>query len=296
MPSFEMITSRAGWVVACSLAAAAVVLAVPVGLEATEKPVVREFHSFAPSGEASIWRSEMDLATQAWEQRRFDAARVHLEEALEKGNFRAAWYLAHLYELGRGVERNRMKALAYYRTVAKRFFEVNKFGLSGKDQRIFADALVRVADAYRDGVPKADFPQNSRRAFHLYNTAGTYNHPGADHGRGIMYLKGIGVEKNPNRARGWFGEAARKRYAPSLAMLGDLYWSGLGVEQNKVHALAWYLIATKTANPAVHSHIFQRQDQLLANFGAEDEAVARGLAERWQDNNPVTNSILPVAD
>ena len=43
---------------------------------------------------------------------------------------------------------------------------------------------------------------------------------------GVMSIKGQGVKQNPQQGLKWLMAAARKRYAPAEAYLGELYWEG----------------------------------------------------------------------
>ena len=56
--------------------------------------------------------------------------------------------------------------------------------------------------------------------------ATAYGHPAAQYALGVMNIKGEGVKRNPQQGLKWLMAAARKRYAPAEAYLGELYWDG----------------------------------------------------------------------
>ena len=62
-----------------------------------------------------------------------------------------------------------------------------------------------------------------------------------------MSIKGEGVKKNPQQGLKWLMAAARKRYAPAEAYLGDLYWSGQIVNGDRTRAVMWYILARESA-------------------------------------------------
>lgn len=60
------------------------------------------------------------------------------------------------------------------------------------------------------------------------------------YGIGVLYLNGLGVEKNAATAHHWFYRAAAQNYAPSFYRLGRLYDEGNGVARNPAAAAEWY--------------------------------------------------------
>ena len=91
----------------------------------------------------------MKKARAAYSSGDYEKARTHFEPAAASGNIIASYYLGNMYRLGRGVERiSTIKSLHYYQDVADAFTpeEPDPHRL-----RIMIDALVRVADIYREG-------------------------------------------------------------------------------------------------------------------------------------------------
>ncbi len=62
----------------------------------------------------------------------------------------------------------------------------------------------------------------------------------AQHGLGLMYQAGRGVESDPAQAAAWFRRAAEQGFARAQTALGDVYARGDGVVGDMGEALAWW--------------------------------------------------------
>ncbi len=247
---------------------------------------VLQFHTFEPARPRrkasavpglSFWKGDLEKARAAWRKGRFRKARKAFERAFGKGNLVAAWYLGHIYRLGRGVRADDEKAFRYYRQVAL------AYDPEESDKRrllMTVDALVRVADYYRTGIGKARKRRDPRRAFRLYNIAAGHNYPPAFYGLGLIELKGEGMKKRPRRAINWLMKAVRLHHAPAALLLGDLAAHGLKghVRKDPVAALSWYLVAAKTAEPALRPKALRRVQKARAAAGEAGAARAERLA------------------
>jgi uncharacterized protein len=110
--------------------------------------------------------------------------------------------------------------------------------------------------------------KDEARAFTLNAEAAHGGHSDAVLAMGWFYLNGVGVERDIEKAKGWYRESARRRepkamfslgeiayyerdfadarrwftrasaaaHAPSLYWLGKLYWRGHGVERDQKQA------------------------------------------------------------
>ena len=302
MPTFRHITRyRKAAVGGLGALVMAVGLYPAVTVAQQSNSIFPQFHSYVPGDPGtgtlqkadSSWKEDMDRASSAWQKRKYKTARKYLQQALEKGEVTAAWYLGHLYHLGRGVKRNPKTAFNHFRTVAKSY---DGGSYDGRRLMITVDSLVRVADFYRDGSKKAGVQKNWRQALDLYNMAQLHGHPGADYGLAVMNLEGNGITRNRRRGIGFLSVAARKRFAPAKAMLGDMNWDNVSDPEHRVRGLMWYILARETANPAVHRRILKRHDVMMANSSDEERALAHAMAVRWSKKHPVRNGILQVAD
>ena len=189
-----------------------------------------------------------------------------------------------MYRIGRGVPRDDASAYSYYARVAE------SYDADETDQnrlRISVDAMVRMADYQRTGVPSAGIPQNATQAARVYlKIATTYRHPSAQYALGVMNIKGQGVKKNPQQGLKWLIAAARKRHAPSEAYLGDLYWEGKLVRMDRTRALMWYILAQQSAVPNENPEIFNRHDTITGTVSSEERLEAEARARVWADQYP----------
>ncbi|MBF0626738.1 MAG: sel1 repeat family protein [Magnetococcales bacterium] len=62
----------------------------------------------------------------------------------------------------------------------------------------------------------------------------------AQHNLGAMYLKGLGVARNPVQAAAWFRKAAEQGETLSQHNLGTLCLQGIGVAKDPVAAYEWF--------------------------------------------------------
>jgi TPR repeat protein len=230
------------------------------------------------------WAENMKKARLAYSKGNFENARIHLERASAEGNIVATWYLGHMYRLGRGVNADTAKAFHYYSIVAETFKPDEP---DPRRLRITIDALVRVADIYRVGDKDASIAPDAKAAFRLYSTAASYGHPAAHYAQGLMALKGQGVKAAPEKALRWLFLAAKKRYAPAEALLGELYWSGEIVRQDRTRALMWYVLATQSARPEENPEIFDRYNHFAGELAQEQRLEADNRARLWAEKYPL---------
>jgi len=251
-----------------------------------------QFYSFVPAkpeselpklGDVSLWRDDMMMAKQFYAEGDYVRAREHLEKASKAGSLIATWYLGDMYRTGKGVTVDTGKSFTYYRQVALAYDSEQP---NRRLMRITVDALVRVADIYRDGAPNDSIHKDPVRAYNLYSTAAGHGHPAAIYAIGVMYLKGQGVKKMPDQGIRWLMRAARKRYAPAEAMLGDLHYDGIHVKQDKAKAVMWYTLARQTARPDSFPQIISRFDTLLDEVSEEERSSGQALAVQWSEQYP----------
>jgi TPR repeat protein len=233
-----------------------------------------------------FWTDDLKRAKRAYKEGDFDKARKYFERASDDNNIVADWYLGHMYRLGRGVPRDDAKAFSYYGRVA------DAFDSEESDQnrlRIMVDALVRVGDYYRVGNKAAGVPQNFDRASRIYRLAATYGHPASQYALGLMAMRGQGMRKQPEQGLRWLLAAAKKRYAPAEAALGDLYWDGDIVRRDRTRAIMWYLLARSTTRPGEEPGIYDRLDKMLAETSEAERLEAEARATVWADQYPADN-------
>lgn len=251
-----------------------------------------EFYSYLPAAPdlklpdldiIPFWTDDLKKAKKAYKNGEYGRARKFFERASDDGNIVADWYLGHMYRLGRGVGPDPAKAFSYYGRVADAFDpdERDKNRL-----RIMVDAMVRIGDVYRLGDKGAGVAQDFERAIRIYKLAATYGHPAAEHALGLMNLYGQGVKRQPGQGLKWLMKAARRRFAPAEAALGDLYWKGEFVEADRTRAIMWYLLAKATARPEDSPEIFDQYDRMIADASEEERLEAAARADVWAEQFP----------
>lgn len=87
--------------------------------------------------------------------------------------------------------------------------------------------------------------QEYRAAAWWYRKAAMQDHTSSQHNIGLLYLHGLGVERDYEKAIQWTRLAAEKGYAPSEYNLGKAYMDGLGVTEDYETANYWLLGAAK---------------------------------------------------
>lgn len=257
------------------------------------KGPLADFYSYLPAPpdlklpEISIpfWTGDLKKAKRAYKKGDYERAATLFRKESDDGNIVADWYLGHMYRQGLGVPRNDAMAYSYYTRVA------DTFDPDEDDQnrlRITVDAMVRIADYQRTGAVNAGIQPDPAGAARTYlKIATAYGHPAAQYALGVMSLKGQGMKKNPSQGLKWLMAAARKRYAPAEAYLGELYWEGRIVQGDRTRALMWYILARQSARPEDNPEIFDRYLQLESNVGEDERIEAEARAKVWDDQYPV---------
>ena len=257
-----------------------------------EPGALSEFYSYLPAvPDLSIpdinipfWTDDLKKAKRSYKNGKYERALRLFQRASDDGNIVADWYLGHMYRQGRGVRQDDAAAFTYYSRVADHYDpdEDDKNRL-----RITIDAMVRIADYQRLGAVNASLKPNPQAAARAYlKIATTYGHPAAHFALGVMSIRGEGVKKNPQQGLKWLMAAARKRYAPAEAYLGELYWEGRLVRGDRTRAVMWYILARKSARPEENPEIFDRALQLEANVGQDELIEAEARARVWDGQYP----------
>ena len=107
----------------------------------------------------------------------------------KKGNIKAMYDVAKLYQRGRGVDKSLTKASEW-------FSEAAKVGNSA--------AQAQLGILYFEG---RGVKQNYKKAFKLLNQAANKNIPSAQYQLGNMYERGAGVNQNLSKAIEWYKKA-----------------------------------------------------------------------------------------
>ena len=221
-------------------------------------------------------RKAIEMYTKAAEQGHAGAL-LKLGELANKGDTEACFNLGHMYETGRGVEKDKKKAVASY-------FEAAKQG--------YAKAQSRLGElAYDQGDAEAQFSlgviyyylgkgakEDYEKALALFTKASERGLAEATFNLGDMYYKGKGVNKNCKKAEELFTKAAEQGFDEAKFTLGNMYYNGDGVEENKKEAVE---LLTKAAEKG-HDKSLSRLIE-LANKG--DTEAEFSLGNMYDENS-----------
>lgn len=152
----------------------------------------------------------------------------------EAGQAEAMFALGKLYEDGRGVTADPVKAREWYREAAK----------AGH-----ADAMVRLAEIYEKGI---GVDPDLGEALDQYHTAAQRNDPQAMFRLGDLSRTGKGLAQDTGEAIAWFECAAGRNHPGSMSSLAALYEVGATIAPNADKAQAWRAAAAAKADPPVH--------------------------------------------
>lgn len=113
---------------------------------------------------------------------------------------------------------------------------------------IFTVPALAVEDRYEvalDAIDSGDF-ERARRTFERLHESGD---PRGSNGLGVMYVRGQGVERDPERAVILFRKAAHMGLRTAQKNLGQMYLDGDGVPQDDAMALRMFRLAAARGDP-----------------------------------------------
>jgi len=170
----------------------------------------------------TIFQEMLKHALNAYQGADFQLAHNRLLPLALQDSVDAQYYLATLYDDGRGVEQNSAMAAFWFRRAAKQ-------------GHINAQYNIGVAHAHGEGVR-----QSMVDAVRWWRVAAVSGSIDAQFNLGIVYLKGQGIRHSATEAVHWWGKAAQQGDAAAQYNLGALYANGQGVSKNVDIALNWW--------------------------------------------------------
>lgn len=123
--------------------------------------------------------------------------------------------------------------------------------------------------------------KNTKRAFKLFEKAGKQGLNLGQYNTAGMYQSGKGVKKNPKKAAEWMEKAARNRYVRAQYMMGLFYERGFGHKKNEVKALEWYYVALKNSKGKLHKKIQGKIDEIEFLMTEEEIEKAKKAAKEF---------------
>lgn len=292
-PSTEVQSSSTGSDEKLVVVASSVEASVVASPQATAIEVLQPVSAAATLPDAEpkrpLTKSELANAKYAAGIDAYSAGEGRLTEALwteaaEQGHMAAQWNLARLYRLGDLVEADPVKALNYLRIVASRH---DPDRVRDMRSAMTVAAMVEIASMTHTGVEEANLAPDAAQAARLYELAATlYGNARAQHHLGMMYLSGDGVQRHIGRAVRWLALSAGKRYAPSLAALGDFFWENRNTGDNKVRGLMWLSLARDNAkHDDLRATVTDRFEAAMIEANEEERQQVMALIQTWNKSH-----------
>ena len=179
----------------------------------------------------------------------------------EQGDAEAQFNLGFCYDDGRGVVKDYVEAVKWYRKGAGQNFAPAQFNLG-------------YCYANGQGVVK-DYVE----AVKWYRKAAEQNYTPAQSNLGWCYDNGQGVAKDYVEAVKWYRKAAEQGHTEAQFNLGCCYANGQAVVKDKVEAYAWFSMAARADSDAAERRNLLRKELTPKQF---TDAQKRMKELRWQ--------------
>lgn len=141
------------------------------------------------------------------------------------GSALAQLALGALYASGKGIPRDEVQAVHWYRAAA------------GQDHPRKSEALCALGEMYLHGRGTAqDYPQ----ALDLFTRAAAAGNPGAMTMLGMMYLNGYGLPRDTGKALEYLNQGAESGDSKAFTLLGHVFEQGLDMPPDPARALRYY--------------------------------------------------------
>lgn len=208
------------------------------------------------------WRARMDLSASPPE-----VYQAEYEKFKEVDHPEALARLGYLYREGKGVEKDRKKALKLFRKAAAQENAFGQYNLGyfysqGYElARNYKEArtLYRKAAEKGDANGQSNFghlydkalgvTEDNQKAVYWYRKAAEQGYANGQYNLGVKYEKGEGIARDYKKAVYWYRKAAEQAYAPALSNLGHMYLNGFGVLKDYQKAFYWLNKAVKQDEP-----------------------------------------------
>lgn len=227
-----------------------------------------------------------------------DAAALRSLEAAAKQDILAAQIdLARIYATGKGGPLNHARAFHFYERIARQFADIDP---SLPAASVVAEAFLKAALYYKEGIAEIDLkPRPSEAARMLFHGASYFYDPAAQYELALLYLAGVGTERNPKMAVNWLHNAANRRFPPAQALLGDMLWKGKDVRHAPAEGLGMLAIAKGNAAPEDKRWIDALYENALAEADLKTVEATDRFLQKWgpvySSNQTAVLRILPLA-
>ena len=261
------------------------------------------------SGYAFSSQAGMGEYWEAYARGNYGTAIGELRPLAEEGNSEAQANLGHLYEEGRGVDRNMAEAAKWYRKAAEqgdtsaqtdlgRLYMFGDGVVQDKKQALFwmrkgveqgnALAQFNLGNLYRLGL------KNYQEAMKWYLKAAEAGLSEAQLNLGIMYAYAQGVRQNYREAVKWLRKAAEVGNSKGQFNLGVLYEFGTGVPLDLIQSFKWYSLAVKGSRKPVEKQNYTKVLRAVARKMSPKQMVdGMRLTKEWVREHSTSAISLP---
>jgi TPR repeat protein len=209
---------------------------------------------------------EFSEGVSAFQARNYKLALARLKPFAEMGNAKAQSYVGSMYEAGRGVQLDRVEAIAWFQKAGEQgdAYSQSHLGYAyegglgvARDEKLAAEwyakaaeqgdayGEARLASLYRDG---RGLTQDFEQAAKWFGKAADQESTWAQMNLGLLYIKGQGVPQDYTKAMYWLHKAADRNDSYAQYNLGWAYESGTGVAKDREEAIKWYGKASNAGN------------------------------------------------
>lgn len=108
---------------------------------------------------------------------------------------------------------------------------------------------------------------------------------------GVMFERGLNIDKNEAEAAGWYEKSAKQGYVDAQYNIGIMYASGRGVEQNDSLAMMWLGLAAKQGDKEARKVLLALIDEKIPTPKTDKPSAAvksANSAGEVQSMAPVT--------
>ena len=216
--------------------------ALPVCKQAAERQPVRPRYQY-------LYGRVLDA------EKRYPEAAAQYAVADRAGYGLASFALAMLYDDGLGVPKNPAQAQRLY-------FRAGNAGI--------ADAFAQLGELYAVGNPPNYIEAKS---FFEQAVQGGSLQAYTDLGR--LYEKGLGANRDADKAFNLYNEAVRRGSVEGMYRIGEAYYNGLGVQKDGAAACQWWLRA------AMREHPYAEAEAGYCYYNGTGVAQNHETAFRW---------------
>lgn len=221
------------------------------------------------------WATDYEVGKQAYLDEDYALALKILRPLAEEGDSQAQVTLGIMYDFGRGVAKDPVKATELYIQAAEQGIPVAQHDVGVKyfqGQGVKQDYLKaaywweKSADA---GLVDSQFNLgllyyrgigleiNYQKASTLFILAAEQDHPHAQYGLAVMYAFGQGLDQSHEQALVWFRKSAAQNVAQAQFNLGVFYEKGYGLDTDIVAAKKWYALAADAGLAEARSKLLE---------------------------------------